>query len=61
MVRRQFLNSSVYDKVLTISSSIYDIAVRPDGQRLYVAAGGKILVSFIFVSTPKEPLAYTAN
>lgn len=23
---------------------IYDIAVRPDGQRLYVAAGGKILL-----------------
>ena len=25
--------------------SVYDIAVRPDGQKLYVAAGGKILVS----------------
>ena len=27
--------------------SVYDIAVRPDGQKLYVAAGGKILVSFV--------------
>ena len=29
--------------------SIYDVAVRPDGQKLYVASGGKILVSAVLV------------
>ena len=29
---------------------MYDVALRPDGQKLYVAAGGKILVSFVTIN-----------
>ena len=51
MVRRQILKyervQSVNLYVWCISSSIYAIEVRPDGQKLYVAAGGKILVRLI--------------